>query len=365
MQKSLAQKDSPWNERKIFSVFCTPKIPSRIYFESVNHGAVARFGKGFKGLYMTTCQFIPVGERTALLCRMDALDRHGGSSESEKLKREMMKKEKAKEAIRNQHEWYWVRILTGLHKGDVGLVVKELPGSCRVRLKVIPRIDLKSTSTQFPVSLPGNTRFANRPPQRLVDKSLLHQRFGKDCIEWTETGYIFNGWYFALDNFRVLTIPRRDVVEYHPQLEQVSTFRDRIICASSSKHPLPDYAIPRLLPSGALVEVIEGHALGQRAHVLQEPHKGHVSLRLVPPVPNSNESVDITLPTHQVQRVFEVGQFIKVVIGWLSGRVGVVYLIQDRDLLVIDTLSDDVRDCMKTPLKTLKYLIVRGPSRFL
>ena len=310
MRKAAHHANSSRHFDAIRTVFSTPKMLGYIFMEAPDKGAIAGFVEGMVGVYFRTCELVPIEARIALISPV-----MGGKQEGKRSTQTTL-------SSPAKFQQYWARIAGGLHNGDVGLVVEESASTSTACVKVIPRIPTARTDRERLLPLPPRRRRGKRPPQRLLSLEELVDHFGKKTITYAEGNYVFNGWQFSYDNFRLLRLPKRRLVEFHPQIEQVSEFADRVILSDSPEHPIPSFVIPNLIAVGDRVQVIEGELTGVVA-VVHSKGDGVITIR---PLDESTKAKDnlVDLRSAAVQVVFREGDCVQVRIGRLAGRSGIV-----------------------------------------
>ncbi len=177
----------------------------------------------------------------------------------------------------------WVKIRSGLYRGDIGQVV-HIDNDEMYLVMVVPRI------APPPTPKPGKQYHSQRkrvPAQRLKpnDTVLL---FGKK-VTLTDTGYEYEGHPYCKDGFRALYL-RHDMLEpYRPTMTEISPFIDGVIehIVVQSKDEDATYnfdnkeryknggilleklRIESLLEVGDEIEIIEGDTVGMFGRVIE------------------------------------------------------------------------------------------------
>lgn len=243
---------------------------------------------------------------------------------------------------------YWVQFRSGLHRKDVGLVVSEPNSLNTVVVKVVPRIN-----TEGDLAAEGRKRrrqpntskdLKRRPPQRLYDAGTLRQIFGRDSVKELNKGFRFNRWTFTSDGFRLIKLPVRQLVEYHPFVDEISSFTEKIVNGDVQEHPIPSFTIPSFVEVGDRVSVIKGENEGASGVVARLEEDGDVSITVdiatgatSGEASEEMEAVQISCELKCIRRVFEVGQSVEVRVGHLKDTGGLVIGVNEQDLEILHT----------------------------
>ncbi len=76
----------------------------------------------------------------------------------------------------------WVRLKGGLYKGDLAKVVDVEPGTGRLVIKLVPRLDYPVLAKEVPGQAFGQSSGRARPPAKAFDFKEAEQRLGTSMV---------------------------------------------------------------------------------------------------------------------------------------------------------------------------------------
>ncbi len=259
----------------------------------------------------------------------------------------------------------WVKIRSGLYRGDVSQVVR-VDNDEMYLVMVVPRI--APPPTPKPGKRPRSQR--KRVPARRLKPNEAVLLFGKK-VTLTESGYEYQGHPYCEDGLRALYL-RHDVLEpYRPTMSEISPFIDgvmeRIVVKSKDEDATYDFdeeelyknrgilfdklRIESLLEVRDKIEVTQGDMVGMFGRIVEILKNDTV--RIV--VDSEDGEIEIDKPVDEIRAAFRVGDSVTIKIGILAGRTGLVEVVGDKNLIVreLNTLRE-VRRNLQTKVYLLK-----------
>jgi len=323
MRKTIA---TPSLTNEIASVSAIPKCPGRLFIEADNMGLVWKLCAGIFGIYPRQMEMIPVDDRAALLSH------------------------KPSESDPKQNTW--VRIMTGLYKGDVGLVESRILLIRELSVLVVPRIDTSTVSRKRK----GGKKKVDRPEPSLANKQVLKDLFGDDVYEFAydeatddepegEHWYLFRNRLFTETGLESITISYSEVSQYYPDFKEA---RPIIFAASlhwcSEWSEVPDYKSPLYISIGSTVEIVAGTYTGSLATVTQTPAAGEEVVTVILE-PSTLDVIQVHVLRSEILRYFRPGDSVEVKVGINVGQRGMVLeRCAKRSILILnDSTLNTVR----------------------
>ncbi|KAL6131041.1 hypothetical protein ACLB2K_069419 [Fragaria x ananassa] len=241
----------------------------------------------------------------------------------------------------------WVRIKTGIYKGDLAKVVGHVPGRQQVRVKVIPRFDLQALAEGVESSKKRSGARPDRVPALLWNMDLVRNQgvrvqsardpLGRGYIEKIDglPGMIFK------DGFHLKVVSDKSIKEAKPSLQELEEFQE----LRSKKGDVVVDSIPNRkkgegFMKGDAVVVTEGDLRNLVGRV-DKIELGIVHFR--PEMEGLPETVAIRQTA--LQKCFKEGQHVKVVSGSQQGATGMVVTV-DQQKHLITILSDATKEAI-------------------
>ncbi len=255
--------------------------------------------------------------------------------------------------------WDWVKIRSGLYRGDVGQVT-HVDNDEMYEVIVVPRISPRPT----PMSGKRPRTNKSRVPARRMKTDDAIRMFGNK-ITLTEHGYEFQGHPYHKEGFRGLYLRFDAVKPYRPTMTEIAFFMDAAIEKIMAKHDYPkmvngkliqapDYNDEDLQREGGIyyeklriesllevhdeIEVVYGEMTGMFGRVVAILKNNIIRVH----VKTDEGEIEIDKDVDDIREVFRLGDSVTVKIGVLAGRTGLVEAVDDYHLVVreINTVKE-------------------------
>ncbi|CAO3641938.1 unnamed protein product [Mucor fragilis] len=234
----------------------------------------------------------------------------------------------------------WVRVKRGTYAGDLAQVMEVSDSQDSARVKVVPRLDLESSSNDEVAG--GKRKKGVRAPPKLFNPERLANR-SISSLQKKGPYWVYNGDHYRdgyLEKYmKVTTLQIEDV---NPTLDEIARFAGNgeltedgersIDLTSLSSMAINNAQASTLFQNGDVVSVIEGdmiHSWGTVEHVNDSSIT--VSLDM------DGTKKRVTLPAKQLRKKFKEGDHVKVINGRFKDESGMVLNIQDN---IVTLLSD-------------------------
>lgn len=312
MQKYI---DKP-GEVQIFSAVAVDHLESYIYVEAYREAHVREACKGLRYVIPQKIMLVPIKEMTNVLSGESKATLSKGS---------------------------WVRIKkSSEYGGDLARVVQVNNKTMKVRVKLLPRIDLQALGKQLGGEEAGKkTKFVPPPvpPELLMN---LARRLGWPVISKRDREI---GDYTTIDGvsgmfkdgFLLKWFSRKSVSSDNvaPTLQELENFQEL-----DGDHEFPNRKKCDKFMKGDVVVVREGDLrnLVGRVHIVEE-ETVHIRSEM--------KGLPETVAIHQkaLQKCFKEGQHVKVVSGSQQGTTGMVVKVDQQNRL-ITILSDATKEAI-------------------
>lgn len=312
MQKYI---DKP-GELQIFSAVAVDHLESYIYVEAYKEAHVREACKGLRFVIPQKIMLVPIREMTNVLSGESKATLSKGS---------------------------WVRIKKSReYGGDLAKVVQVNNKTMKVRVKLLPRIDLQAFGKQLGGEEAGKkTKFVPPPvpPELLMN---LARRLGWPVISKRDREI---GDYTTIDGvsgvfkdgFLLKWFSRKSVSSDNvaPTLQELENFQEL-----DGDHVFPNRKKGDKFVKGDAVVVREGDLINLvgRVHKVEE-ETVHIRPKM--------EGLPGTVAIHQkaLQKCFKEGQHVKVVSGSQQGATGMVVKVDQQNRL-ITILSDATKEAI-------------------
>jgi transcription elongation factor SPT5 len=232
----------------------------------------------------------------------------------------------------------WVRVLKGVYKGDVGYINGLLPWG-GVRLLMVPRIRPPDLSTRKRGNL-KRPRFTP-PPLTLFDPLVITKTF-RVVLKKKGNIHMFNGDKFEngllIKDFSASAVSSASVFISSEAHSLFLKSQHRTILESDHAVKIPNPAEWRF-STDELVVVLPDEKPFKRiglGHIRNVDSK-YVEVELV-----SGELGNFRVKWYNILKRFEVGDFVKVVGGMHSGRMGFVDHVDGPDISISETFGAEV-----------------------
>ncbi len=245
----------------------------------------------------------------------------------------------------------WVKIWSGLYRGDVGQIV-HVDNDQMYEVTVVPRIAPRPTR---PRGKRPRTQKTRVPAQRMKPNNAVLLFGGKATL--TEDGYKYQGHFYGKNGLRELYI-RHDAFEaYRPTMTEISPFIDIALekIVAEHEHPMKvngkevesyEYTdidlwntsgisydklrIESLLEVGDEIEIVRGHLLGMFGHVAEILENDTIRAIMI----TDEGEIEIHKAVDDIRPAIRQGDPVTIKIGVLAGRSGLVEVINGTDLII-------------------------------
>ncbi|KAK1308610.1 hypothetical protein QJS10_CPA09g00142 [Acorus calamus] len=307
-------------ELLIKSAIALDHLKGYIYLEAEKEAHVKEACKGLRNIYSMQVRIVPIKEMTDVL-----------SVESKTV-------DLAPDS--------WVRMKTGIYKGDLAKVVYVDNVHQRVTVKLIPRVDLQAISNKLEGINVGKKK-AFIPPPRLVkieEARDLHIRVeGKRDRDTGEYMDVINGMHFK-DGFLYKPVSTKSISIHSIQptfdeLEKFKTPGDEKDEDMSGLSTLFANRKKGHFMKGDAVIVVRGDLKNLKGWVEKvEEENVHIKTK-IKDLPKT-----LALNEKELCKYFKPGDHVKVVSGVQEGATGMVVKVEGHVLIILsDTTKEDIR----------------------
>ncbi|KLO04790.1 hypothetical protein SCHPADRAFT_947439 [Schizopora paradoxa] len=318
MQKKFDQEALGLPVEGVGSVFTVSKSPGRIYVEARSPRHAEALLKGIHFIQLQSIYLVPLAERVALITP-------GMSPPPLQL---------------GDH----VTVRNGLYKGDVG-EVEEISGDFKTALV---KLKSRDTSVSSRNKLKRKRGRLDRPEPRVINKEDLRQRQAcraaaakrnaslavKDIrslfVDHGQNGFSFNGAAYTNDGLILLRfrLDRLDKAQHLGSSSQNSASNFSLshsprLTGRDAPDRLPLDASTNLL-EGNSVRVRRGESEGAKGRVLSISAIDTVTVQLTSHTTHPTDNIILELRRSDVERVFDLGEKVRVVSGEFVGFDGLV-----------------------------------------
>ncbi|XP_056670571.1 transcription elongation factor SPT5-like [Monodelphis domestica] len=232
----------------------------------------------------------------------------------------------------------WVRVRTGLYRGDLAQVSRVEPDQSSVSLKLIPRIDygLLAGGQQPPEGLAKRQRFQRRPPQQLLDAHKIRSLGGR--LTFDGDFLVFGGNRYSPRGFLLKTLSVSRVLRegVKPTLAELQQFEERPEALQALQLAAEDSSAEQSFRPGDKVEVSGGELVHLRGRVVS------VQGPLVRMLPQHEMLREVlAFPACELRKHFEVGDHAQVVSGRSRGKSGFVLRAEAAFVLLFCDLNKE------------------------
>ncbi|EFJ05389.1 hypothetical protein SELMODRAFT_449156 [Selaginella moellendorffii] len=238
----------------------------------------------------------------------------------------------------------WVRVKTGLYKGDLARVLDVDHVRQRARIKLVPRVEIQELVAKLEgKEIPKSKGFSVRPPQRFVMQELremkVHIERRRDArgdhYEQVANMQFMDG--YLIKNVSLKTLNAVDVM---PSLDELQSFQKPGDDDSVDAFGLSSSRKRGQFVKGDTVVAVEGDLKGIQG-VVEKVDEDNVEIR-----PDKKSGLKDVLRFHikQLSKHFEPGNHVKVTSGKHEGATGMIVKIErDSVIILSDTTKEDVR----------------------
>eukprot|EP00698_Gefionella_okellyi_P004884 TRINITY_DN14515_c0_g1_i1.p1 TRINITY_DN14515_c0_g1~~TRINITY_DN14515_c0_g1_i1.p1 ORF type:complete len:1077 (+),score=274.28 TRINITY_DN14515_c0_g1_i1:233-3232(+) len=237
----------------------------------------------------------------------------------------------------------WVRCKRGIYKGDIAQVVNMDEQTQKVRIKLIPRLDLSNTYDA------DKRKRADRPPQKFFNPDEIGgmQVEKKRDAATGDLYYMYNGnRYMNGYLYKLVAIKTLDIGGITPSLQELQIFQSNQRSNIDADIENEDDALlPPILQQptqatkvhfakGDFVKVISGDLKNLTGTV--EVVDGDTVI-IMPKQKDLNEA--ITMKAHELKKSFQNGDHVKVINGRYEGETGLVMAVEEDVLHLFADLT--------------------------
>ncbi|XP_024532510.1 putative transcription elongation factor SPT5 homolog 1 isoform X2 [Selaginella moellendorffii] len=289
-----------------------------IYVEADKEAYVKQAIKGLRNIFPKTIHLVPIKEMTDVL----TVEKKSFDIDKEN----------------------WVRVKTGLYKGDLARVLDVDHVRQRARIKLVPRVEIQELVAKLEgKEIPKSKGFSVRPPQRFVMQELremkVHIERRRDArgdhYEQVANMQFMDG--YLIKNVSLKTLNAVDVM---PSLDELQSFQKPGDDDSVDAFGLSSSRKRGQFVKGDTVVAVEGDLKGIQG-VVEKVDEDNVEIR-----PDKKSGLKDVLRFHikQLSKHFEPGNHVKVTSGKHEGATGMIVKIErDSVIILSDTTKEDVR----------------------
>lgn len=325
MRKALHSESGP-NPLQIISAFERDSLPGSIYVEARYPQQVQQSCSGLVGVHFSSgIDLVPVNEMASLLT--------------------------LKQASPPVTPGSWVRIRRGTYHHDLAQVV-DVSENGDITVRCVPRIDMRPRDDMSVGPKRKKDTAHTRHPQRLFHYGEVVKIYGRNAVSIQGQLCVFlNDSYkegCVLKKFKLNSLILSNV---NPTLCEIAMF-------SSSDAELEDglmdfssiiedsrSAASSLIESGDRVKIVHGELVGVSG-VVEETDGGF--LTIVPVGMNLGKQI---ISARFVQKVFELGDHVKVITGRNAGETGLVVCVNENVVTFLGDMSMQEVSVFCTDLK--------------
>ncbi|KAG4101159.1 transcription elongation factor Spt5 [Neocallimastix lanati (nom. inval.)] len=298
---------------QILSIFTRDNLKGYLYVESESKAFVQRAIEQTNNVYMSRMTLVPIKEMT------DVLTIRGKESEIK--------------------PGSWARVKRGKYAGDLCQIIEISESTDAVRIKIIPRLELKKKGIMGDKKRKKETE---RPPQKLfnpndVDKS--DHQLSKSKGYWIYGSDMFNKEGYLEKEMKIISL---DINGINPTLDEITKFSGGAI--GENQMDLAELSIT----SGSAIASTEDFFVGEHVEVTEgELINLHgivksVDNEIVSIIPADSEELDtglLTFPANQLRKRFLEGDHVKVINGKHKDETGLVLKIVGSIITVLSDLT--------------------------
>ena len=308
----------------IHSAFTTPASKGYVYIEADKEVHVKRAIRGLRALKWWQLQLIPIAQ--------------------------MVNAVKFHDDVPVIHRGQWVRVKSGLYKGDLGQVYALSDQQSVITVKLIPRIDL-STLDDADAGRKRRRAFpprgADRPPQALFNPSEVQKKGGVVSVIKSHPTDRRRYAIFGSSRYRqgYLYKDMRATGLYHesiqPTADEADRFLSRIRGGDSDDDDDDEQLLPPPPPSrakGAPLFAIGDHVIvseGAMKNITGRITSLSKTQTTIQPDVGQPIAMPVDLMPKEIKKFFRLGDHVKVVGGMYRDETGMITQVQQA----ADTLS--------------------------
>ena len=324
MQRFLQKDGSKDDALYIHSAFTTPASKGYLYIEADKEVHVKRAIRGLRALKWWKLQLIPITQ--------------------------MVNAVKFTDDVPVIAKGQWVRIKSGLYKGDVGQVYTLGDQNTIITVKLIPRIDLQALEedpTRKRKRAFNAFRAGQRPPQALFNRAEVKRRGGEvsSLSKHPSDGRRYD--VFGSNRYRqgFLYKDMRHTGLYtdnvQPTADEADRFLNRI--RGESDDDDDDEELPAPPPTASSKSSVALFSIGDHV-IVSEGSMKNITGRItslskagctVQPDSHQPISMPLDLMLKEIRKFFRLGDHVKVVAGVYRDETGMITQVQQAS----DTLS--------------------------
>jgi transcription elongation factor len=270
---------------KILSAFTRPSLPGKIYVEAKSERDVCEACRAQTNIFIRDIVRVPIEEAVSLLT--------------------------LSVSFFNPQVGSWVRIASGLYRGDLAYVL-AVKSHISAKVALVPRLQLERKKRKA-------AAWKNRPPKRLFDQDGIANAYGPDSVEKCN-----QCWKFQKEIYKNGLLEKQFILEDFVQELAIPTVAELLEFQASGGVRLNDLsgAFNQIsnssLRPGDRVEVTWGRWAG----VIGEVHAVSAAIiQVLPSGMGASENV-IDVPAVHITRHFRPGDFVKVRSGREIGKTG-------------------------------------------
>lgn len=338
MMRKYFDREYSQHPVQILSIFTRDNLKGYLYVESESKAFVQRAIEQMNNIYMSRMTLVPIKEMT------DVLTIRGKEAEIK--------------------PGSWARVKRGKYAGDLCQIIEITESTDAVRIKIIPRLELKKKS----VIDDKKRKKLGRPQQKLfnpndVDKS--DHSLSKSKGYWIYGSDMFNKEGYLEKEMKIVSL---DINNINPTLDEITKFTGGAI--GENQMDLAELSIT----SGSAIANTEDFFVGEHVEVTEgELINLHgivksVDNDIVSIVAADAEELDtgvLTFSANQLRKRFLEGDHVKVMNGKHKDETGLVLkivgaiitILSDLTLKEIVVFSKDLR----TATETTSTLATVGP----
>eukprot|EP01083_Nonionella_stella_P086624 240793_1 len=234
----------------------------------------------------------------------------------------------------------WVRMRKGVYKNDVAQVLDLQDNGARIKIRVIPRLDIAKMSEG---GSPFGFRVTKIPPARFFDPAEVRRHLEQVGGEHQLTQHHNGDWVFRSMTFRngyLIRTVKADslILDASPAVEEIEKFRSSAPGVdgmdAEDMLPPPPRKEKKVFRVDDTVKVIKGDLVNLTGKVVS------VKGEKVMVMPNHGDLTEpLALAPAELQKYFTVGSHVKVMSGPFKDETGLIVRVDD-DEEVISFFSD-------------------------
>jgi len=297
---------------QILSIFTRDNLKGYLYVESESKAFVQKAIEQTNNVYMSKMTLVPIKEMT------DVLTIRGKEAEIK--------------------PGSWARVKRGKYAGDLCQIIEITESTDAVRIKIIPRLELKKKGMMDD----KKRKKMGRPPQKLfnpndVDKS--DHNLSKSKGYWIYGSDMFNKDGYLEKEMKIVSLDTNNI---NPTLDEITKFTGGAI--GENQMDLAELSIT----SGSAIASTEDFFVGEHVEVTEgELINLHgivksVDNEIVSIIPADSEELDtgvLTFAANQLRKRFLEGDHVKVINGKHKDETGLVLKIVGSIITVLSDLT--------------------------